>query len=384
MTPPAERAQRHRWWSDLGGAFGDIGTFLPLALGAIVLAGLPAAGVLVAFGIAYALTAWVYRAPIPVQPMKVAAAVLVTAAPAPDTVVAAGLVLAVFFLLAGASGAVERLARLIPSAVTAALQIGLGASLTWLALTRVAETPAFALALLLLLALLLVMRPGWPVAVILLVAGVAGGHLLELVPTGALPGPTPTLPGLHWPSPAAFLQGTLSIALPQIPLTLTNAILVTVVVGRDAFPHARHLDATRLSLTTGAVNLVAAPLAGMPMCHGAGGVAAHHRFGARSWRAPALLAVLLAGLGLGWGESAAAVLARVPDAALGALLLVPALDLVRTAHPLEFAGTDRAVVAAGAVLAFWSPGIAFLAACAVIFALRRWRMRPERTESNRE
>lgn len=381
---PTEQPRGARWWSDLGGAFGDIGTFLPLALGAIALAGLPAAGVLVAFGIAYALTAWVYRAPIPVQPMKVAAAVLVTATPAPDTVIAAGLVLAAFFLVVGASGAVERLARLIPGAVTAALQIGLGASLAWLALTRLAETPVFAAALLGLLALLLLLRPGWPVAIILLVAGVAGGHALGLVPTGPLPPPAPTLPALHWPAAGAFLEGTLSIALPQIPLTLTNAILVTVAVGRDYFPHARRLDATRLALTTAATNLVAAPLAGMPLCHGAGGVAAHHRFGARTWRAPALLAVLLLGLGLGWGEAAAPLLARVPDAALGALLLVPALDLVRAARPMAFAGTDRAVVTAGAVLAFWSPGIAFLAACAVIFALRRWRMRPQRTESNRE
>lgn len=370
---PAEGPHRHGWWSDLGGAFGDVGTLLPLALGAILLAGLPAAGVLVAFGLAYALTAWVYRAPVPVQPMKVAAAVLVTAAPAPDTVIAAGLVLAAFFLVAGASGAVERLARLIPAAVTAALQVGLGASLTWLALTRLADTPAFAAALLALLALLLALRPGWPAAVVLLAVGVVGGHALGLVPTGPLPGPEPTLPGLHWPAAGAFLEGTLSIALPQIPLTLTNAILVTAAVGRAYFPRARNLDTTYLALTTGVTNLLAAPLAGMPLCHGAGGVAAHHRYGARTWRAPALLALLLLGLGLGWGEPAAMVLARVPDAALGALLLVPALDLVRAARPLEFAHRERAVVAAGAALAFWSPGIGFLAACAAMLALRRWR-----------
>ncbi|MEX2576711.1 MAG: putative sulfate/molybdate transporter [Halofilum sp. (in: g-proteobacteria)] len=369
---------RPRLLGDFAGAFGDLGTLLPLALGAMTLAGLPASGVLTGFGLAYALSALVYRAPIPVQPMKVAAAVLLATTPPVETVVAAGLVLGGFFLVAGASGLIGRIAAWIPETVTAGLQIGLGGTLGWMALTQIAQAPAFGLVLLLAMAALLWLRPQWPVAVILLVGGIGVGVLLGLVPGGTLPMPEPGWPALYWPNPAAFVEGTLTIALPQLPLTLTNAILVMAVMGRECFPQARHLDATHLSLTTGAINLATAPLGALPMCHGAGGAAAHHRFGARTGRAPALLGAILLTLGLVWGEAAVALLARVPTALLGVLLLVPALDLIRTAQPWHWFGWDRMLVLAIAVLAVWSPGIAFLAGLLAALALGCTRSARER------
>lgn len=356
---------------ELAGACGDLGTLLPLVVGALAVSGLGGSGVLTAFGLAYLLTALVFRAPIPVQPMKVAAAVIITAGASPGMIAGAGLVLAAVFLAAAASGLVTRLAHWVPATVTGALQIGLGLSLAWIAAGLLAATPGLAAGLVLVLVGLLVLRPGWPVAIILLLAGTAAGQLLGTGPGTPIPPPSPGWPPLHWPTGAEVARGALEIALPQIPLTLTNAILVTAVVGRDYFPQARRLDGTRLALTTGAMNLVAAPLAGMPLCHGAGGVAAHYRFGARSALAPAIMGVLLLGLGLGWGDGAPALLARIPEAALGALLLVPAVDLVRAARPLGFTGHDRLLLAVGAAIAFWSPGIAFLVTAAVVLVLRR-------------
>ncbi|MEZ5592765.1 MAG: molybdate transporter family protein [Gammaproteobacteria bacterium] len=62
----------------------------------------------------------------------------------------------------------------------------------------------------------------------------------------------------------------------------------------------------------------------LPMCHGAGGLQAQYRFGARSGVAPAILGSILA-MGLFFADSAAALLACVPVAAAGALLLLPGL-----------------------------------------------------------
>lgn len=140
-------------------------------------------------------------------------------------------------------------------------------------------------------------------------------------------------------------------------------------MGRAYFPQARRLDETRLSLTTGAINLAGAPFGAMPMCHGAGGIAAHHRFGARSGRTPALLAVALLALGLIWGEATLELFARGPGALLGVLLLEPAIELLRSARPLDRRGRDSALVAA---IALWSPGIAFIAGAAAAISLRRW------------
>jgi len=304
--------------------------------------------------------------------MKVAAAVLVTTAPAPATLAGAGLVLGLFFLAVGMiPRLLQGLARTVPELVVAALQIGLGLSLAWIAAGRLLAQPWLAAALLPLPVLLTLLRPRWPVSLIVLGTGAAGGALLGAVPTGSLPLPHPTLPERVWPDLPSLIHGTVSIALPQIPLTLANAVLVTAAIGRNYFPHARGLVPNRLALTTGLANLVAAPIGGMPVCHGAGGLAAHHRFGARTWRAPTLLALILTAVGLGWGDGATYLLRRIPDAALGALLLVPALDLVVASRPGRFEGSGRVVLAVATVAACWSPGLAFVGAWPVVAACRR-------------
>ena len=59
---------------ELSSAFADLGTFLPLVLGLIVVAGVDPVGLLYGFGLFAIATGVVYRRPIPVQPMKAAAA----------------------------------------------------------------------------------------------------------------------------------------------------------------------------------------------------------------------------------------------------------------------------------------------------------------------
>ncbi|MBI2866351.1 MAG: hypothetical protein HYX99_03205 [Chloroflexi bacterium] len=139
--------------------------------------------------------------------------------------------------------------------------------------------------------------------------------------------------GLHWPSVVMprgqdFLRATQLAVIPQIPLTLTNALIVTSSLARQFFP--KRVDpapVSRLSLTTGLGNLLAAPLGGYMMCHGAGGLAAHYRFGARTATAPVLLGASFLALGLLLGDSAIPVLRLVPTGVLGALLFFSGLEL---------------------------------------------------------
>src|SRR3546814_17551091 len=67
------------------------------------------------------------------------------------------------------------------------------------------------------------------------------------------------------------------------------------------------------------------------MCHGAGGLAAHHRFGARSGTAPLVLGAALLAVALLPGDLGLVLLAAIQVAGLGALLLVAAgaLELTR-------------------------------------------------------
>ncbi len=364
-------AHRSHPLRELAGACGDLGTFLPLTIGAIMVGGLPASSVLAGFGIAYLITAGFFRVPIPVQPMKVAGAVLVTAAPALDAVIGGGLVLAAMFLLLGTGNLITRLARLIPAPVIAALQAGLGLSLGWKALGMLTATPLTGFLLAALAAALLLWWPHWPIALIVLGAGLAALPWIGDAARAAIPAAgliPPRLPDID-----ALIAGVILIALPQFPLTLTNAIMVTERVGREYYPGAQRVRMRRLSVTTGLMNLATAPFGAMPMCHGAGGVAAHYRFGARTWRAPAGLGIALLGLGLFAAADTTRLLAHIPDAALGTLLLIPAIDLVRIVHPARYARTDQAFIALLAAVAIASPALAFVVGMIAIPLWYRFR-----------
>src|SRR3546814_14876683 len=110
---------------ELSGALGDLGTFLPLMLGAIAVTGLAPLPVLAGFAVFYIATAFYYRLPIPVQPMKATAAVLLTAQITPAELAVSGVMIGAILLLLGLTGWITRLARPVPQSVLAGLQLGL-------------------------------------------------------------------------------------------------------------------------------------------------------------------------------------------------------------------------------------------------------------------
>jgi len=69
-------------------------------------------------------------------------------------------------------------------------------------------------------------------------------------------------------------MGALFLALPQVLLTLGNAIIATAAENNELFPH-RRVSERKLSITTGLMNLLSPLVGGVPLCHGAGGMAGH-------------------------------------------------------------------------------------------------------------
>ena len=327
--PSIPRQAKGRLLGEVGGACGDLGTFIPHVVGAMAVAGLAPAGVLFGFGVAFVVSGLLYGLPMAVQPMKAVSAVLLTGQLAPGATAAAGLVIGAILLLLGATGLIAKMARLIPQSVTAGLQLGLGLTMGWLGLTMVAETPWIGVPALALLLGLPRLSPFLPPAPLVLLAAVVIG-----ITTGRTA--MPTAIGLDLRPPPLVLPGgwgevlqALELAVvPQLPLTLTNAVIVTAAVCRDLFPErAARATVRNLALTSGAANLLLSPFGAMPMCHGAGGVAAQHRFGARTGLAPVLLGAALLALALAFASSAAALFAAIPTSAVGALLLVAGTDL---------------------------------------------------------
>ncbi|MDX5364205.1 MAG: putative sulfate/molybdate transporter [Pseudazoarcus pumilus] len=312
---------------EANGACGDLGTFLPYAVGAVTVGGLSAVGVFFGFGIALIAAGLFYGVPMAVQPMKAVSAVLLTSGLTPGEVAMAGLLIGATVLLLGLTGGVAWIARRIPPSVTLGLTLGLGLSMVWLGTTLLMDAPLLgAGALAFAVAAMFVTR------VPLLALGI--GAVLA-APWLGLSDAAPTLAGFGMSLPQFALPSwsdlprALELAvLPQIPLTLSNAIIVTAAVSASLFhEQAARASERNLALSTGLGNLLLAPLGAMPMCHGAGGVVAQHRFGARSCCAPVLLGAVLLASALFAGESAAALLAAFPLPVAGSLLVVAGADL---------------------------------------------------------
>jgi SulP family sulfate permease len=371
---PAPAARPRFLWTlgEVSGALGDLGTFLPHIIGAITIVKMDPAGILTSFGLFYVFSGVFYGVPMAVQPMKAASAVVLIEPMNPAAVAGAGLVIGAFFLLLGLSGVVSRLARVLPGSIAAGLQLGLGLSLGVLGL-RLIETQLWLGAAISALMLALMRYERLPVALIAIAVGIGVGQILGLAP------PFPRLDfGLHLPplvipSWAQLMHGTEYAVLPQIPLTLTNAIIVTAAVTRRLFPRELHpVNERNLAITTGLGNLLAAPFGGYPMCHGAGGIAGHVRFGARSATAPVLIGLVFIGLGTVFGESGYALLRTIPDAVLGSLLLLSGLELALSSKISEYRRGDLFLVLSMAVICVaLNPAAAFAVGLPIAYALRR-------------
>ena len=312
---------------EASGACGDLGTFIPHVIGAITVAGLAPAGVLLGFGLTLVSTGLFYSLPLPVQPMKAISAVILTGGLRPGEVAAAGMIIGVVLLVLGATGLISRLARVIPQSVSAGLQLGLGLLMGVLGLKLMLETwwigfPALA-------ALFLLGRiPRFPAAPVVLVTAVLIGWA-----TGRLaPAHEAVVAsiGLHVVIPTwTEVWRSFGIAvLPQLSLTLTNAVIVTASVSRELFPGKGEIASERnLALSSGLANVLLCPFGAMPMCHGAGGLQAQYRFGGRTGLTPIIFGVVVLVLAVWFADRAAGLFAVIPIGAVGALLILAGTDL---------------------------------------------------------
>jgi MFS superfamily sulfate permease-like transporter len=319
-SPPGGLSSRVPWLGDASGAFGDLGTFLPLVIGLLVLGSYKPAGLLVGFGVFAIATGVFYRRPIPVQPMKAVAALAITGAISPAAVALSGLVIGGALVVLGAFRLIDRLERLVPRTVLLGIQLGLGVSLMMTSVSLLGGDLWLGLLVLAALAALQLTALRSASCLILLLGGVAWS-----LAAGATQLPTEAV-GWHFPGLAMIQTSALSEALgsavlPQLALTVTNAVLLTAALSADYFPQSRARVSTRnLALSSGLFNLLLAPFGAIPMCHGAGGLAAQYAQGARTGLAPVIFGATCLLLGVLTGPQALAWLSLVPMPVIAALL----------------------------------------------------------------
>jgi hypothetical protein len=343
LNPGAGRSNaggvgRLRWISgEVSGAFGDLGIFLPYVVAAVGVGILAPGPVFFGFAAGYLLVAVVYRVPVAVQPMKALGALIIAGGLGASETAWAGAIIGVVLLMLAALPALDRAARAIPQSVVTGLQAGLGLMLATVAWGLLGEDWSLAVPALAVLGLSLIwMRGPWVIAVVVaavLFFPAAGPATTEITP-------------IHV---AGSVTAVLSGVAGQLVLTLLNAVVVAAAVARALYPAAAStVSERRLAASSGLLNLALVPFGAMPMCHGAGGMAAHHRFGARGWGAPLVMASCCGAAALA-GPGSVALLASVPPAVVGALLVYAAVDLVWSPRLRDARPDCRPVIAATAL-----------------------------------
>jgi len=379
MTQTVTTATKNRFdLHELAGAFGDLGTLIPFVATYISILKMDPSGILLAFGSTLIVVGWIYRTPFPVQPMKAIGAAAITqtsqmAALTSSTVMGAGVVTGLLWLFLSATGLAHRLGRWVPRPALIGVVMGLGFSFMLEGIRMMSQSPWIGAALLL-LTLVLLARSRFPAMVVLLAVGAVIALINQPTLSGELAAIriSPHLPAFSWPTLTwnDLWVGAIFLALPQLPLTFGNALIAITDENNRLFPD-RPVTERRVAFSTGVMNLWSSAIGGIPMCHGAGGMAGHVQFGAHTGGASIMLGVLLLATGLFLGDSVALLFKLFPPAVLGVILFLAGAQLALGGKDAGHDKADRLVVLTTAAFAIWNVGIAVLFGIFVYHASKR-------------
>jgi len=347
-----------RWRFDrreLAGSLGDLGTLLPIIIGLVSLNGMHAMPILLCVGLYYVASGAYFGVPTPVQPMKVVGAYAIALALEPAEITSAGLWLGGILLLLAATRAITFIADLVPRSVVRGVQLTTGVLLLlqgvrfvlgesslqqsrglaepFLSVQALGPVPLGIIIGVVAFVTILVLLDNKvaPAGLVVVVAGAVVG--LALGAHGQLAGlevgfHLPELLPYGMPTASHLVVGLTVLALPQIPMTLGNAVVAQADLSEEYFGKDARRSTTRaITASMGLANLAAVAVGGMPMCHGAGGLAAHYRFGARTAGSNVIIGVVFVAAALLVGDQGARVLSVLPFSVLGALLVFAGAQL---------------------------------------------------------
>ncbi len=317
--------------NELAGAFGDIGTDLPLIVGVILAAHLDSASALILFGAMQILTALRYRMPMPVQPLKAVAALVIAQKISGNVLFGGGLAIGILMLFLTITGLIDLLARVVPKAVVRGIQFGLGLQLATLALKEYVGAEGgrgyVLAAIAFVLTIILIGNRRYPAALFVIALGLAYAIVFKLNGPALLEGIGFRLPHVYRPTTQDVWLGFVLLALPQIPLSLGNSVLATRQITEDLFPE-RPVTVRGIGFTYSLMNLINPFFGGIPTCHGSGGMMGHYAFGGRTGGSVILYGMLYLILGLFFSGSFAHVVQVFPLPILGVLLLIEGLRIM--------------------------------------------------------
>lgn len=351
---------------EFSGSLGDLGTLLPLVMGMIMVNGMSATGIFLTIGLFYLIAGHYFKVPIPVQPMKAISSYAIATGATTAEISGSAALISLLLLFIGITGSIDFLSRKIPKSVIRGIQFSTGTLLMmqgikliigqsthqlaagkaepFLSVSALGPLPVGILfgGAGILITLFLMQSKKYPAALVLIALGFITGLIFS--PAGAfselrigfhppefLPFGLPTNPDL--------LVALFVLVLPQIPMTIGNAIIANVDLTRDYFgKDSKKVTYKATTLSMAFANGLSFFFGGIPLCHGAGGLAAHYKFGARTGGSNVIIGTIFILLALFLGQQALSLLHLLPLAILGVLLLFAGAQLCLTILDMKTRG----------------------------------------------
>ncbi|MDZ7833917.1 MAG: putative sulfate/molybdate transporter [Desulfobacterales bacterium] len=348
---------------ELAGSLGDLGTLLPIAIAMVLVNGLDPLGLFLSIGLFFILSGIYFGVTVPVQPMKVIGAYAIATSLSADQILASSLLMGVFLLIVGATGAIDLIRKATPHSVIRGVQLSTGALLIsggikfiigtskfqeihdavepYLAFQSIGPLPISLIigGIAAVITLLLLDNRKFPAGLIVVLGGLAAGLALGArvdLGGGGIGFHVPQVFSFGLPEKVDFTFALFALVLPQLPMTIGNAVLAYTDLSKQYFgERSKKVTNRKACISMALANFMSFVLGGMPMCHGAGGLAAHYRFGARTAGSNLMIGLIFAVLALVLGENIISVFNLLPMAILGVLLVFAGAQLTLTIMDLE-------------------------------------------------
>ncbi len=290
--------------------------------------------------------------------MKVIGAYAIAMALSASQIAASGFLIAIFLLLIGGTGAITFLGKYIPKSVIRGVQMSTGALLMAQGVKFVIGTSKYQIFqkaaepyfhiqsvgpipigiiigfIAIVITLLFLDNKKFPAALLVLAGGITCGliwgthvgfselklgfYLPEILPFG-------------FPTGADFSFALVILVLPQLPMTLGNAVIANADLSKQYFKDdSKKVTYKALCFSMSLANFLCFFVGGMPVCHGAGGLAAHYRFGARTAGSNLMIGIIFIGLAIFLGIHTLAIVNLIPFSVLGILLIFAGGQLALT------------------------------------------------------
>jgi MFS superfamily sulfate permease-like transporter len=292
---------------------------------------LDSASVFIMFGLMQVAAGLFYGLPMPMQPLKAMAVLVITQKVSGEILFGGGLAIAFTMILLTITGALNWLTRVIPLCVVRGIQFGLGLSLASLALKTYIPSESISGYILATIGFVIILtvpkKSRFPAGILVISLGILYAMIFKVKLVSLISGIRLTWPQLHHPTGNDILTGFVLLALPQLPLSISNSVIATHQTIKDIFPEEK-ISIQKIGLTYSLANLIVPFFSGIPVCHGCGGLAGHHALGARNGASVIIYGSMYLIIGLFFSPVFSQVIEFFPQPILGVILLFEALTLL--------------------------------------------------------